>query len=212
LTFTDIPQGRVIERRGLIRERVLRILLNNPSGNLSKYRVAKLSGGAYPWIHEILGNLEREGLVKGTRVESFSGLIARWQKWRVEPKVREYMLRKPLDVLTKATLSFALTTYQAENLVQNYLFPSRVDFYINPAELLKWHDRLTREGLVGRGNTRVLIGDRQVFYNASDRSGLKVVSIPQLIVDRLAEGGVCVEAAEMLMEKESKKIGALPGL
>ena len=29
--------------------------------------------------------------------------------------------------------------------------------------------------------------------------------MPQLIVDLLAEGGVCAEAAEMLVEKESKR-------
>lgn len=212
MTLTDIPSGTAVERRGLIRERVLRILLNNPSGNLSRYRIALESGGSYPWIHELLANLEREGLVRGTRVKNFKGLAAKWQKWRVEPRTREYMLRKPLDMLNKTMLDYALTTYQAENLIQNYLFPSRIDFYIHPADLPKWHDLLTKEGLVGRGNTRLLIGDLQVFYNVSERGGLKIVSTPQLIVDLLAEGGVCVEAAEMLMEKEAKKIGALPGL
>lgn len=199
------------ERRGTIRERVLRILLNNPSGNLSKYRIAKESEGAYPWVHELLGNLEREGMLQGTKVKDFKRLIARWQEWRREPSRREYMLRKPLDVLSRTSLAYALTTYQAENLVQNYLFPSRVDFYIKPKELPEWHRLLSKEGLVGKGNTRVLIGDEQVFYRSFDRGGLKIVSMPQLIVDLLSEGGVCVEAAEMLMEKESKNV-SLPRL
>ena len=118
------------ERRGLIRERVLRVLLNNPSGTLSKYRIAKECGGSYPWVHELLGKLEGEGLLEGTRVKDFKGLATRWQEWRVEPGTRGYMLRKPLEVLSRSDLKYALTTYQAENLVQNYLFPSRVDFYI----------------------------------------------------------------------------------
>lgn len=200
------------KRRGLIRERVLRILLNNPSGGLSKYRIAKECEGAYPWVHELLGRFESEGLLEGTRVRDFQGLIARWQKWRVEPGKREYMLRKPLEVLSKADLRYALTTYQAENLVQNYLFPSRIDFYIEPTDLPSWHGLLTKGGLVGKGNTRVLVGDSQVFYGASEVGDLNIVSIPQLIVDLLTEGGVCVEAAEMLMEKEAKKIVPLPGL
>jgi hypothetical protein len=199
------------EKRGLVRERVLRILLNNPSGTLSKYRIAKESGGAYPWIHELQRSLERHGMLKGTEVKDFKKLVALWQKWRVEPEKREYMLRKPLDALGKTNLTYALTTYQAENLVQNYLFPSRVDFYIKPAEVAKWHKALSREGLVGRGNTRVLSGDEQVFYRSFERAGLEIVSIPQLIVDLLSEGGVCVEAAEMLMEKEWRK-AALPRL
>lgn len=188
------------ERRGLIRERVLRILLNNPSGSLTKYRIAKLSEGAYPWIHELLKKLEKEGAIKGTKVKDFKKLVTLWQKWYVKPSKKEYMLKKPLDVLKNAKLQYALTTYQAENMVQNYLFPSRIDYYIDPRDKKKWHRMLSKEGLVGKGNTRVLIGDRQVFYNLLERSGLKVVSIPQLIVDLLNEGGVCVEAAEKLME------------
>jgi hypothetical protein len=199
------------ERRGTIRERVLRILLNNPSGTLSKYRIAKESLGAYPWVHELLRNLERGGMLQGTKVKDYKKLMALWQKWRLEPNRREYMLRKPLDVLNKTSLGYALTTYQAENRVQNYLFPSRVDFYIKPEELPKWHSLLSKEGMVGKGNTRVLIGDEQVFYRSFDRGGLKIVSMPQLIVDLLSEGGVCVEAAEMLMDKESKNV-SLPGL
>ena len=129
-------------RRGVIRERVMRILLNNPRGNLSKYRIAKDSGGTYQWVHELLGNLEREGVLQRTRVTDFKGLVSRWQKWKIEPERREYMLRKPLDVLRKTNLNYALTTYQAENLVQNYLFPSRIDFYIEPTDLPKWHKLL----------------------------------------------------------------------
>jgi DNA-binding Lrp family transcriptional regulator len=196
----------VLERRGLVRERVLRILLNNPSGDLTKYRVAKESEGTYPWIHELLEKLEKDGVVKGTRVKDFKKLIALWQKWQVRPNKKEYMLRNPIDILRKIKLQYALTTYQAENIVQNYLFPSRVDFYIRGKERDEWHRILSREGLVGRGNTRVLIGDEHVFYGSFERNGLRVVSLPQLVVDLLNEGGVCVEAAEKLLRKVSKNV------
>lgn len=202
--------NKVAERRGLIRERMLRILLNNPSGSLTKYRIAKLSEGAYPWIHELLKKLEKEGVIKGTKVKDFKKLVTLWQKWQVKPSKKEYMLRKPLEVLKNAKLQYALTTYQAENIVQNYLFPSRIDFYIDPKDKEKWHRMLSKEGLVGKGNTRILIGDKHVFYNSFERDGLKIVSTPQLIVDLLNEGGVCVEAAESLLEKVLKH--DLPGL
>ncbi len=194
------------ERRGLIRERVLRILLNNPSGSLTKYRIAKLSEGAYPWVHELLKQLEKEGAIKGTRVKDFKRLVTLWQKWQVKPSRKEYMLRKPLDVLKSTKLQYALTTYQAENMVQNYLFPTRIDFYIDPKDRERWHRMLSKEGLVGKGNTRILIGDKHVFYNSFEKDGLKVVSVPQLIVDLLNEGGVCIEAAEKLLEKVAKHV------
>lgn len=194
-------------RRGEIREKVLRILLNNPGGNLTKYRVAKLSGGVYPWVHELLQRLENEGAIKGTEVKDFKKLVMLLKDWRVKPAKREYMLSKPLEVLRNAKMEYALTTYQAENLVQNYLFPSRVDFYIKPKDRDKWHRLIVASGgLVGKGNTRILIGDEHVFYNASEKSGLKIVSVPQLVADLLEEGGVCVEAAEKLMEKENKSV------
>ncbi len=196
----------MLERRGLVRERVLRILLNNPSGDLTKYRVAKESEGTYPWIHELLEKLEKNGVIKGTKVKDYKKLIALWQKWQVRPNRKEYMLRNPIDVLRKIKLQYALTSYQAENIVQNYLFPSRVDFYINPKEKDEWHRILSREGLVGKGNTRVLIGDEHVFYGSFEKNGFTVVSLPQLIVDLLNEGGVCVEAAEKLLEKVKKNV------
>jgi len=89
--------------------------------------------------------------------------------------------------------------------VQQYLFSSRIDFYIDPKDREKWHRILTEEGLVGKGNTRILIEDTHVFYNTSNKNGLNVVSIPQLTVDLLEEGGVCTEAAEMLMKKEEER-------
>jgi len=115
------------------------------------------------------------------------------------------MFREPLELLRKTELKYALTTYQAENLVQHYLFPSRTDLYIMEEEFSRWHDLIVATGgLVGRGNLRLLIADRHVLYNASKIQELTVVSLPQLIVDLLAEGGPCVEAARLLLEKVSR--------
>jgi hypothetical protein len=60
------------------------------------------------------------------------------------------------------------------------------------------------EGLVGKGNMRLLTTDPHVFYNSFRQQGLNIVSIPQLIVDLLEEDGVCTEAAEKLLEKVMK--------
>jgi hypothetical protein len=65
----------------------------------------------------------------------------------------------------------------------------------------KWHNLIVTEGLVGKGNMRLLTTDPHVFYNSFKRQGLIVVSIPQLIVDLLEEDGVCTEAAEKLLEE-----------
>lgn len=198
------PIGEAIERRGYVRERILRVLLNNPDGKMTKYRIAKLSGANISWVIETLRNLEKMNLVKATKVMNYTGIINIWKDWKIKPKTREYMIKDPLEVLSKTNMKYALTTYSAENLVQGYLFPSRVDFYIDSKDLKKWHNLLSEKGLVGKGNVRILMTDNHVFYNSFVKKGLTLVSVPQLIVDLLVEGLVAVEAAEMLLEKEEK--------
>lgn len=180
------------------------MLLNEPRGVLSKYRVAKEAGCSYSWVYEFLGKLEGLGLINGTRVIDYRGLLENWRKIRIKPERREYLHRSPLDLLKRTGLQYALTTYQAENLVQHYLFPSRTDVYIRRVDRELWHRLISDEGLVGKGNLRLLMDDEHVFYGSFEQKGLKVVSLPQLIVDLFDEGGVCVEAAEMLLKKVEK--------
>jgi len=184
-----------------MRERILRVLLNHPDGSLTKYKLSKMAKCSFSWTHEFLSKLEASGLVKRTKVKNYDELFNFWKEVRINSEKKEYMVKKPLNVLRNTKLKYALTTYQAENLVQNYLFPSRVDFYIEKDQINNWHELLTKGGLVGKGNVRILISDDHVFYNSFKREGLNIVSLPQLIIDLLAEGGVCVEAGEKLLEK-----------
>lgn len=193
------------ERRGYVKEKILRVLLNHPQERLTKYRIVKNSGANISWVIEFLKKLEKMELVDGTKVKNYRKIVRFWCDLRKRPQFREYMVKNPLELLKKTDLQYALTTYQAENFVQHYLFPSRIDFYINPTDREKWHRILIEEGLVGKGNTKVLIEDIHVFYNTSNKNGLNVVSIPQLVVDLLKEGGPCTEAAEMLMKKEEER-------
>jgi len=184
---------------------VLRILLNEPDGNLTRRKIAKLSECSRQWVIEFLRKLETESLVKQTKVLDYGKLIQYWSRVRLEPLHSDYMLRTPLELLRKAELMYALTTYQAENLIQHYLFPSRTDFYILEEDRMKWHDLIVTEGgLVGRGNARVLLADEHVFYKARKLQELTLVSLPQLIVDLIAEGGPCLEAAQLLTEKVNR--------
>lgn len=196
-------------KRGQVKERIIRVLLNSQTDRpnekrLTKYRITKLAKANISWVIEFLRSLEKQGLVEGTKVKDYRGLVKMWKDVRVEPEVREYMVRDILDLLKKTDMKYALTTYAAENLVQKYLFPSRTDFYIRADDLSKWHSLLAGKGLVGKGNVKVLIADEHVFYNSSVRDGLTVVSMPQLIVDLMTEGTVGGEAADMLLEKEMK--------
>lgn len=183
------------------KEKVVRVLMNNPKGDLSKYKIAKLAKTSFSWTHDVLKELEKKKLIKKTKVTNFKKLLDYWLKIHKKPKARTYSIQDPIRLLKKAELDYALTTYMAENLVQHYLFPSRVDIYIKEKDLKKWHTLLCKEGLYGGGNFKIFIDDEHVFYNKQTIKSLKVVSIPQLIIDLFVEGGTCAEAAEMLLER-----------
>jgi hypothetical protein len=196
-------KANTMKNRGTLRERIIRTLLVEPNSSLTKYRLAKITETSFPWTHEFLNKLQTQKLVKNTTVTNYTGLINYWLQIKTKPETKkEYMHKNPIDLIQTSKLKYALTTYPAENLVQHYLFPSRIDLYIKKEDTEKWHEEITAEGLVGKGNLRLLITeDEHVFYGAFKRQDLTVVSIPQLIVDLLQEGGVCTEAAEKLINK-----------
>jgi len=192
--------------RGTLRERIIRILLNEPTGKLTMYRIAKEAQCTFPWVHEFLQKLQTKGLVEKATVKDYPGLIKYWLEVKTKPEKIEYMHKDPLSLLRTTELQYALSTYQAENLVQHYLFPSRTDLYIRREDKDQWHQIITQEGLVGKGNLRLLIADNHVFYHSKEQRELKIVSLPQLIVDLLEEGGVCTEAAQKLLKKVASNI------
>ncbi len=186
--------------RGYKRERILRVLLNSEEA-LSKNEISKRAECTRQWVILFLKELEKNKLLKCTKVIDRKKLLQYWLTIAKKPKkYRSYMIKELLELLKKTKLDYALTTYQAENIVQHYLFPSRVDIYIKENDLDKWHSLATKNGLYGKGNFRIIVADEHAMYAKRKINSLFIVSIPQLIVDLTREGGPCQEAAEMLMK------------
>ena len=133
------------ERKSAIKSRLVRVLLNHPEGHLTKYRIAQLSENKYPWTHQVLKTLEKQEIIQGTRVLKFQPLLELWMKWEPSYKSISYLIKDPIKILRKTKLEYALTTYYAENLIQNYLFPSRIDFHIKSDEKVQWHRLLAKK-------------------------------------------------------------------
>ncbi|MHB1868578.1 MAG: hypothetical protein ACYCPP_06485 [Nitrososphaerales archaeon] len=190
-------------RRGIKTDSLFRILLNNPEGNLTKYRISVLAKTEQIQVSLLLRQLEAKRLVRDTRVTDYRGLIMEWAKREVKFPTQRYMLKGIMDVL-RNSMKYALTTYQAETLVNGYLFPTKTDLYIHQYEFDQWHNALVKSGaMVGGGNVTLRLYDDGVFYNSfTTKEGYSIVSIPQLIVDLVREGGVAMQAAEMLIEKQ----------
>ena len=85
--------------------------------------------------------------------------------------------------------------------VHKYLFPTCTDIYVLKDELNQWHNTLLSHGLVGAGNTRIIIADPHIIKTSIKQEGFFIVSKPQLICDLFMEGGVAVDAANLLVRK-----------
>ncbi len=187
--------------RGDKREKILRVLANSKEA-MSKNELSKKAECTRQWVILFLKELKKKKLILGTSPVDRKKLLEYWVNLAKKPKkFRSYMVKEPLELLKKSKLDYALTTYQAENIVQHYLFPSRIDIYIKEEDLDSWHSLMSKNGLYGNGNLRVIVANSHVMYKKRIINGLSIVSIPQLIVDLTLEGGPCREAAEMLMGK-----------
>jgi hypothetical protein len=187
--------------RGVTKERIIRVLLNHDGEDITKYRVAKLAEVSEPWCREYTQRLENQDLIKDTEILQPRELYNEWQQLRIKPNQLQVSLQQPMQLLADTELEYALTTYQAENLLQGLLFTSSTDFYIRPSQITEWLNLVEENGLLGGGNTRIKVLDDHIFYNQQAVDNHSTVSTPQLILDLLDEGGPCEQAAEKLIQE-----------
>ena len=186
--------------RGFKREGLLRVLLNHPDGDLGKRELGRRAGTTGAWSVKFTKQLEVKGLVEGTKVINPVELYEYWQEVRVPPSTVTVSMQSPVEMIQGSGLDHTFTTYQAENARQGFLFPSNSAVYVRPNDVDAWTTFIEENALVGGGNTEFRIADDHVFYNTETVNELRSVSIPQLILDLLDEGGPCVDAAERLIE------------
>jgi len=183
--------------------RIIKILLGNPKGNLTKYKIAKLANCSKPWVIEFLRKLENKELIKKTKILDFDKLVDYYIEIMPKIKYFDFFVQNPIKFLKQTKLDYALTTYGAENYISHHLFPSRYDIYIKEEGLNKWKKIILKNGLFGKGNLRLLIAkDEVIIKEATTIKGIKMVSMPQLLIDLKREGGVCLEVYNILVKRD----------
>ena len=187
--------------KGKKRERIIRVLLNDPDGSLTKYRVAKNAGTSISWTIVYLRSLEDLGLIEKTKVIDLEGLLNEWLRISRTHRYFDFFINDPKSFLKEVKMDYALTTYFADTFTNRILFPSRADVYIREADFNRWRDSLLERGLMGKGNFRLLLGDDHIFYNRIEVGGFWIVSKPQLMIDLKREGGVCLQAYEKMVKE-----------
>ncbi len=188
-------------RRAIKIERIFRVLLSIPYVERSVRKVSKEAEADYHWTYNILKELEREGIVQDTKIIDPMSLFKKWADRPNSVLFREYHIQNPKKFILETELDYAMTTYFAENQIGSYLIPRIMDIYIHEEDINIWHENLIENGYVGKGNVRILLADEHVFWDSINEGPLKTVSVQQLIVDLMREGGVCTEAAEILVER-----------
>jgi hypothetical protein len=187
--------------RGFKKERLHRVLLNHAAGELSRYAVANEADVSTSWAYDYLDQLEDDGLIEDTTVIDPPALYDRWLETRIEPNSVRVSLQQPRERIREAGLEYALTTDEAEQVHQGFLFASTTAFYVRETDIDDWLDVIEQNGFVGGGNTELRATDEHVFYNTQTVDEVTTVSIPQLIVDLCDEDGPAVEAANRLMDR-----------
>ena len=188
-------------KRGFAKERIIRVLLNFDSGEVTKYRVAKEAETSEAWTREYTSKLEERGLLNDTEVLEPRKLYEEWQRVRIEPNKLDVALQQPEKLLRETELDYATTTYAAENAHQGFLFDSRTDFYVHPDQIEDWLKIVEEKGMIGGGNTRLLATERQVFYEEAPVPHLYTGSVSPLNADPLDEGWAWEDAVVKHIDK-----------
>lgn len=186
--------------RGFKKGRIIRVLLNHPNGELTKYRISKEAEVSESWCREYTERLEKQNIIKDTETIAPKRLYEEWMENTIDPNELTLSLQKPLKILKNTNLDYALTTYQAENLKQGFLFSSSTEFYVKPDQTKKWVELAKNKGLIGGGNTKIKATDKHVFYKKQKINDFNIVSTPQIILDLLKEEGPCKEAASKMIQ------------
>jgi hypothetical protein len=186
--------------RGYKKERLHRVILNHPDGTLSRYKIMQRAKVSKGWAYDYFDQLESKGFIRESTVTDPEGLYHHWLETRIEPNAVRVSFQQPLTQIREADLNYAITTYEAEQVHQGFLFSSSTDLYVREEDIPTWLDIIEEKGLIGGGNTEFRATDEHVFYNAQTIDDVTTVSIPQLIVDLLDEDGPAAEAANRLIE------------
>lgn len=188
-------------QRGFKKERLHRVLLNHAAGESSRYVVANEADVSTSWAYDYLDQLEDDGLIEDTTVIDPTALYDRWLETRIAPNSVRVSLQQPLETVREAGLDYALTTDEAEQVHQGFLFASTTALYVREEDIDDWLNVIEQKGFIGGGNTELRATDEHVFYNTQTVDEVTTVSIPQLIVDLLDEDGPAVEAANRLLKQ-----------
>ncbi len=199
-------------------KKLLALLLDADYVPKSKYALAKKAGCSPTWVLKYFKLLENKKIVKEIKVKNAKALFELFHEKRPKKQIyKTYSINdssKLIESVKSSGMDYAFTTYVAENILQKHLFLHRTDIYVKKENFEAWHEKMSKIGLCGGGNVRLIISEYEELFNKkqvnSENKKYKswIVNTPQLISDLFVEDGPAKEAGEMLLKKLGKKIEA----
>ena len=109
--------------------------------NKTKSALAKKIGSSRTWIIKFLREMTEKKYVRDFEVINPKAIFDLFHLLQNKKRtVRSYSIADTPAflnwmIMTKVKREYAFTTYQAENMVQQYLFPHKIEFYVKKEDV-----------------------------------------------------------------------------
>jgi len=173
------------------KERIFRVL--STQENLTITKISEQTKLAKSYVSKVVNELKKKGIVFGAEKihVNYDKLIREWGI--LKRKVFESMQPLIIDILIPDRLKLIIKNYAisgpfAEMLVQGESSGKPIIVYISEEEMEKRKSQIYKLGSIGKGFVHIYVYDEDILRYKWEIKGWKIVSIPQLCADLIAEG------------------------
>jgi CRP-like cAMP-binding protein len=173
------------------KERIFRILSIQRDLNISK--ISKATGLAKSYVSKTINEMKSEGIVWGTE-KIYVDYIKLLREWgNLKRKIFQFTRPLMVDILIPNRLrdiikDYAISGPFAEMLIQGESPGRPLIVYITDEEMEKKRNKISSLGIIGKGQVHIYAYDEDILRSKWEVKGWKVVSIPQLCADMMAQG------------------------
>jgi len=173
------------------KERIFRVL--STESNLTVSKISRSTGLAKSYVSKTINEMKSDGIVWGTEkiYVDYIKLIREWGNLKRE--ILQHTQPLMVDILIPERLKSVIKDYAisgpfAEMLIQGESSGRPMIVYLTDEEMRKKRSQISGLGVVGKGQVHIYAYDEDILRSRWEIKGWKVVSIPQLCADMMAQG------------------------
>jgi len=173
------------------KERIFRVL--STESNLTVSKISRATGLAKSYVSKTINEMKCDGIVWGTEkiYVDYIKLIREWGNLKRE--ILQHTQPLMVDILIPERLKSVIKDYAisgpfAEMLIQGESSGRPMIVYLTDEEMRKKRSQISGLGVVGKGQVHIYAYDEDILRSRWEIKGWKVVSIPQLCADMMAQG------------------------